>query len=333
MPTDEKWNKVLTDISNLYKNYSLTDIASSLFVSSLWLPNNGSTVKHQLHTAIFATIKPNQFKSEANIKTFKDFKTFCSKLFELTPEFPSLEDYIPNFDWGEVKYHHDGVNYKIFYGTEISHVYDFLTAFELLFVEFNQEYLKLSGRSPSNELAEVLSIQNDIVNNIDTQPPKSYYDNLELGHIEIPSQKFWIQGKREFERLSLLIKNSSLKEEFSIEIGSEKLSKLNWEDFGQNVFEGTLVPALFIKQGNSYYPLIPRRYSGVFIENWSRVFVKYKNLIKKGSLDYQSALSLRISEFIASRSYKEDFFQIVSALEVGGKPHELTFSGYLISED
>ena len=124
------WKSTVEKLSHLFKEYSAGDVATALFVSSLWLPNNGSTIKHLLWTTILASLKSEDFAKDNGITKYKDFKEFCEKLYAQTPSFPLLEDYIPNFDWGTVKFHHNKVNYKIFYGTEISHIYDFLTAFQ-----------------------------------------------------------------------------------------------------------------------------------------------------------------------------------------------------------
>jgi len=104
-------------LAKLFRKYSIEDVAKSIFVSNMWLPNISSPVKHQLLTAVFASMKPEEFSPKDRIKSYDDFRKFVEKVYELIPPFPLLEDYVPTPDWGEVKFHHGERNYRIFYGT------------------------------------------------------------------------------------------------------------------------------------------------------------------------------------------------------------------------
>ncbi|MBI2641587.1 hypothetical protein HYW87_03275, partial [Candidatus Roizmanbacteria bacterium] len=328
------WLETISKIRSLFRIYSIYDVACSLFASSLWLPNNGSGVKHLLLVSIFASLKPGEFNSENRIKNYEQFKSFCEQLYRLTPSFPSMEDYIPNFDWGTVKFHHNKVNYKIFYGTEISHIYDFLMAFQLVYVSFDIEYKALSGRSPSTELRQCLSIQNKIIGHIDSQPPEEKMAKISLGHIEIAPKKFWTQALRMFDTLSNTdYSNLSGKDDFVIQLETVPKESLSFDEFGNKAFEGSLIPAYFISYDGRYLPILPRRYSGILIDKWSNIFSKYGSLVKKGNFDYQKELSFQVANYLQQRFHKGGFYPIVSAIQDDGKPHELTFSGYVLSED
>jgi len=74
------WAEQVSRIAKYFRNYSIEDVVASLFISSLWLPNNGSTVKHQLLVAIFASITPNKFISKKKINDYLAFKTFIEGL-------------------------------------------------------------------------------------------------------------------------------------------------------------------------------------------------------------------------------------------------------------
>ena len=334
MNKETLWIKTINRIIELYKQYSARDVASSLFVSSLWLPNNGSTIKHQLQVTIFASLKPEVFVQKDKVTNYEEFKAFCGELYKLTPSFPMLEDYIPNFDWGSVKFHHDKVNYKIFYGTEISHMYDFLMAFQLIYASFNKEYKALSGRSPGIELKQCLFIQNEIIEHINFQPSEDRLNKIPLGHIEIAPKKFWIQANVVFKNLTKAdFSNFSGKEDYVIELGSVNEDILKEANFGNSAFEGALVPAYFIHYNGEYFPILPRKFSGILIDKWSELFSKYGSSIKSGEFSYQKELSLRVAKFLQERFLKQDFYPIVSAIQRDGRPHELTFSGYILSED
>lgn len=328
------WDETIAQVVEYYKKYSARDVASSLFISSLWLPNNGSVIKHLFLTTVFSTLKQNEFSKQDKILNYKEFKSFCEHLYKITPTFPSLEDYIPNFDWGSVKFHHDGTNYKIFYGTEISHIYDFLTAFQLLYVSFDDEYKSLSGRSPKLELKQCLSIQNKIIESIDTQPSEDRLGSLSLGHIEVPKNTFWNQANEVFKSISEDgFSELSGKEDYVIDLGSVSSDMLDLSKFGDRAFEGSLVTAYFIKSEGKYFPILPRRLPGILIDKWSNIFSTFGAKVKSGSLTYQKALSYEVVKFLQQRFKKRIFFPMVSAIKNDGKPDELLFSGYILSED
>jgi hypothetical protein len=330
----KKFAQIVEDIRNLFVNYSANDVASSLFISSLWLPNNGSTIKHLLWTTIFATCEPEKFSKKNKLTSYSAFKKFCLQLYKLTPSFPTLEDYIPNYDWGTVKFHHNKTNYKIFYGTEISHIYDFLMAFQLLYDSFDKEYLLLSNRSPDSELRQCLSIQNRIITHIDSQPSEDKLNRLSLGHIEVAQRKFWSQAIRVFDTLSNTdISDLFGKEDYVVELGAVNKDVLDENEFGNRAFEGSLIPFYFVKHKDKCFSILPRRYSGILIDKWSNLFSKHGTLIKKDKFSYQEELTFQVAKFLQNRFQKGRFYPIVSAIKNDGKPHEILFSGYILSED
>jgi hypothetical protein len=102
--------------------------------------------------------------------------------------------------------------------------------------------------------------------------------------------------------------------------------------FGDRSFEGALVPAYFIRYNDKYFPILPRKFSGILIDKWSDLFSKYGFFsIKSGEFSYQKKLSLQVAKFLQDRFWKRNFYPIVSAIQSDGRPHELTFSGYILS--
>jgi hypothetical protein len=59
-----------------------------------------------------------------------------------------LEDYVPEADWGEIKYFHENKIYKIFYGGDLSNPYDYYYSFEILYGSFKKYYDQNLSRSP-----------------------------------------------------------------------------------------------------------------------------------------------------------------------------------------
>ncbi len=326
--------KIIENIKKLFKKYSIIDVATSLFVSNLWLPNNGSSIKHKLHVAIFASLKSEEFIQTDKIIDYPEFKSFIKDLYNLTPDFPSLEDYIPVFDWGSIKFHEEGINYKIFYEGEISHVYDFLSAFKILFVSFDIEYKELSGRSPKLELKQCLEIQDKIINDIDSQPTDVKLSKIKPGYIEIPLKRFWLQVKNIYNKYCKEgFTNFLGLNDYSLKLGSVKQDVFNKNNFINKVFDDSFLNAFFIQNESKYYPILPRRFSSILINKWYEIFSKHGAEVKKNNHPYELELSFQVAKFLKVRLSKKDFFPIVSALDDNNKLHELIFSGFINSED
>ncbi len=100
----------IEEIQEIYQKYSLTDITETLFVSSLWLPNIASPVKHLLAAYVVMTMLPEDFSNKKKIVSYLDFKQLLADIFSAMPDFSSLEDYVPELDWGEIRFHHNGHN-------------------------------------------------------------------------------------------------------------------------------------------------------------------------------------------------------------------------------
>ena len=124
---DMPFDSSVKAISNGYLKYNIQDVATSLFASNLWLPNIASPIKHQLLLSIFATLKPEEYSNSKTIASYDDFKNLLQELYPLLPPFEMLEDFVPEADWGDVKFYHEERIFKIFYGSELSNVYDYLT--------------------------------------------------------------------------------------------------------------------------------------------------------------------------------------------------------------
>ena len=188
---DVAFDSSVKAISKVFCKYSVQDVATSLFASNLWLPNIASPIKHQLLLSIFATLKPEEYSNFTVITSYDDFKNFLQEIYSLLPSFEMLEDFIPEPDWGNVKFYHEERNFKIFYGSELSNVYDYLTLYQMLYLSFEDEYFRCANRSPTEELRCCLKLQDDIISEITYQPNSESLPEISSGYVEIPPQKFW----------------------------------------------------------------------------------------------------------------------------------------------
>lgn len=329
----ESFRATVTSISELFYEYSINDIATSIFVSNLWLPNIASPVKHQFFTAIFATLKPEDFSKKDKIVSFKNFKTLIIKLYEFAPYFPTIEDYVPEADWGEIKFYHNGKNYSFFYGNELSNVYEYLSLFQLLYDHYDNKYQQYANRSPVKELEFCLSFQQGIIEGISTQPPS---DSLEIspGHIEIPPKEFWENAKKFYAGFKPeLLSTKKYLEKYSILLGEYPKETLNMELFGEKVFNGSLLEAFFIKHEEKYFPILPRRYISILFDKWCKVFHEYNNKIRISDDLCDIRLGMELFMYISCRTNKDNLFPLASATTEDGKPHEVIFTAAFISKN
>jgi len=328
------WDERIIKISNIFNKYSAKDIAKFLFISSLWLPNNGSKFKHQYLTTIFSSIPPDKFTNTKTISRYKDFVNLCKKIYRQTPEFPTIEDYYPAFDWGSIRYPFEGKNHNIFYGTEISNLFDYLKSFEIIYITFDEEYEALTGNSPKKDFKNSLILQDKIINYIDSQPLEESINDIPLGHIEIASEEFWVQAKNLFDELSQEnIVNRLIAEEYIINLGTTDINLLASDKVAENALNGALIPAFYIRIDRELFPILPRRYSEILIENWEKLFSKFGKQIEKAKEGYQNKVNIELAKFLKVRFPKRTFFPIVSACHEDGRPHDLIYFGYLISEN
>jgi len=329
----QSFNSCVKKISQVFCNYSIEDVATSLFISNIWLPNIASPIKHQLLTAIFVSLKPEQFKKTNVISTYDVFKRFLGEIYPLLPSFPLLEDYVPETDWGNVKFHHEGSDYMIFYGSELENVYDYLMLFQMLYASLDEYYYRHSMRSPSMELQQCLTLQDEIISKITSQPNNDQLTGLMPGHIETPSEHFWEEVRDFYSNYhpEQSITKSFL-EQYSAELGSLPSEFLEQNAFGEGVFSGRLLSALFVKHGDQFFPILPRRYSSILLDSWSKIFADYHEEIDKEK-SYFIHLNSEIYAFLEKRISSKSLFPFVSAVTEQGAPHEILFSASFISKD
>lgn len=116
MSNDAEFEHTCREIKELFSRYTADDVLISLNVSDLWLPNISSQVKHALAFAISISMTGDSYKGLLTIESYSDFKEFLKQLYTILPSFSTLEDYIPELDWGEVKFQSKGSLMRIFYG-------------------------------------------------------------------------------------------------------------------------------------------------------------------------------------------------------------------------
>ncbi len=327
------WNKAIKDVSELYSEYSVADISTSLFCSEMWLPNIASSVKYLFWWGVFLSLPQEYFRLKNRINTYQDFKVFVKKLYILYPDyFMILEDYIPEQDWGEIKFYFDECNYKIFYGCLIEPIYDYLIGFQITHCQFDDEYLQIVRRSPCSELKAFLILQDYIIKNI-KQERDDTYEKIIKRYIEVPSKKFWVNSCNFIESLKIdeLVSRSDILN-YIITLGDFSFPKTE-EEFGNIFFNDLILPFCFFNFKGNILPISPRRLSWVLIDTWANILKS--NSEKLLALDSNLNIKARRAffQYIRARYNEEHFYPAVSAVLVSGKPYNFLFDVFILCKE
>lgn len=317
----------------LLLNYSADDLLRSFFILNLWLPNTASPIKIQYLYVTLESIQKD-LPVEDRITSYVDFELFCKSLFAVLPSFMMLEDYVPEPDWGEIKYFLDKKFYKIFYGGDLSNPYDFYYSYEIIHRPFEQQYLDLIKRSPITELRFCLELQDHILKNL-TQEKSDAVDNISPGDIEIPSENFW-------KNACDFIDQYKPEDDYVPDILSMYTRELTdsatlppMDSFVDNAYRGRNCRYFFIKKDNRYYPVMPRKWLTVLYDTWG-IFLRdhYAEIVKKLDNKNPSILiGIELGKFIQDRIDEDAIFPYVTPLKEDQKPpHELRYTAVLAGD-
>jgi hypothetical protein len=321
-------------ISIIYLDYSPRDVATALFVSSMWLANISAQIKHQFLISIFASQKPQDFTASKKIKSYKEFKEFLQRIYPYLPSFHFLEDYFPEPDWGEVKFYYREKNYKIFYGNDLSNVYEYLTLFQMLYLPFDIEYFGHANRLASEELENSLRLQDDIISGVNNQLSPDSITDLEPGHIEVPSKSFWESSVKFYKNYNpeYCFAEPYLKN-YSVSLGKWPKKYLSWQAFNGLVSTGMSVHSYFISYEGKYFPILPRRYSSILFDKWEKIFENYHGKVLHGRMPYSMHIGRELHQYIKERIQSSFLHPVVSAVSEQGLPHDIIFSTTFISKN
>lgn len=333
----ESGMKSFSESQNILKSelmkYSLDNILISFFISSLWLPNISSPVKHSFLYLILVTIDEKDFKQSGESLDYGKFSSFLKKIYGLLPSFPSVEDYIPEPDWGEIKYCIGNNLYKFFYGNELSNVYEYLSLFEIVFCAYDDKFIEILERSPLKEMKISLQLQDYIINNLRCEFDTNKL-NINSGHIEIPSKKFYDSSLEFLSKLNAQsLVSPRILETFSYSFKGEKSNKFDWDSFGNMIHSGDFLSYYFIFSKGVYYPILPRRYTTVLFESWSKLFQMHYDKLKIDEDGINFKISTKVYKFFKKRIMTDSLFPVASAAFEGSRPHSLIYDFIFISKD
>ena len=250
-------------VEGVLHKYARFDAAIALGVSDLWPPNVASPVKHLFAWSVLLGLDSDP-ESPQSIKTYEDFRHFAAKLYSAWPSFPTLEDFSPEADWGQVRVRL-GENYvPMFYGSCIERPPDFVEAFRIT---------KAGNAAALADMDLAVAIQADLIGAVPNQtgvsPPEP-----NNGHIEVPPQEFWESCRASLLTTGARIDAWKVKASASLtaSMGTYK-ARLTWSAFGNAVITGQVVPFLGVRHGDSWVPVSVRSGPGVVINHWAEVGV------------------------------------------------------------
>ncbi len=258
-PRDEKFEAVCEDLRSEIVQYSSNDVFLALCISDLWMPNISSQVKHALAWFVALSIPIDKYLSERTIQSYSEFKIFTKNLYSLLPDFPSMEDYIPETDWGEIKYPIEGEQHLIFYGGAVERVPDFISAYFMVHAYDSRAV---------QDMSLAIKAQNHILRRVDRKFVGDV-DNIHPGHIETPSKIFWNTCRDALIDLSELSIFSDLSPGLIQKPGEGQLLQ-SYSSFTGSFMSGTALPGIFVDLNKNLYPICMRNTASAVIEHWHR---------------------------------------------------------------
>lgn len=258
MSHDADFERTCNGLRALFARYAADDVIVSLNVSDLWLPNISSQVKHALAFAVSIAMAADSFKGTERIEAYSDFKQFIEQVYAILPSFLGLEDYVPETDWGEVKFPSKDSLLRIFYGGAVERIPDFITAFHLVH----------GGHVQANQDMHLALLTQDHVLTAVDRASAGVADDIETGHIEIPAEAFWRACRDAILSLSVRAELAGVSQGLVTKLGVQSAPKRRM-DFGDGVIMGTALPAFLVEVGTHRFPLALRNAAATVIQHWA----------------------------------------------------------------
>jgi hypothetical protein len=309
---DARFVAIQRDLQSLFGRYSARDVLGSLCVSDLWPPNISSGVKHTLACSTAMSMTSEQFSQVDVISSYAQFKAFVEELYAFLPSFPMLEDYVPELDWGEIKYFSKDSLLSIFYGGVVERIPDFITAFELV---------QASNAQALNDMHAALFAQHLFLERVPSIDPVGA--EIETGHIEVPAESFWTAASEALKTLSGRAELRQISPELAPQLGTGPTFE-SFASFGDAVIRGAALPNVFIDLGQHWIPLSLRNVAAAVVQHWAA----------KGKLSTEALgrfLSMRFKNVLVGplsivTRHKRYPFSFAAALLGGARPYVLAQS-------
>lgn len=273
--------KHLEAMRALFLQYNRLDAAIALCVSELWPANTGSPIKHIFSWRVLLELEHDAHEGMP-IASYTDFKAFSEALYEVWLEFPMLEDFSPEGDWGQIKVRlaHDFV--PMFYGCCVERMPDFVEAFRITYahVPEAQAFMDLA-----------VALQARIIESL-SELVVGTISEVQPANVEIAPQNFWQACRSELLQIGNDIKGWRYKagEELDAHFGVFK-APLECGDFENSVMQGDALPFLAVEIDGTWVPMSVRSAPSLIIEHWA----------KKKLVGVSSQAHRKLAQFVAER--------------------------------
>jgi hypothetical protein len=240
-------------VRDVLTRFQPLDVLAAINICDLWQPNRASQVKHQLAFCLFVSLSADSFM-RTRMLSYEDFSDFCKALMEALPAFPTLEDYVPEPDWGEVKVLLGQEPVTILHGGPVQRVADYIEAFRIDHGD---------GSQAVAELDIAIRLQAELLRRI----PSNADDGEPMpGHIEVPSRSFWEVA---MPALQVPFSASEIADRYVADLGQHA----TWKGagaFGDAILSGTALPWIAVRIDGAHYAMSLRNGAAVVIDAWSR---------------------------------------------------------------
>ena len=277
----DPFHKSLEDTRDLLCQYNRVDLAIALCTSELWPPNTGSPVKHIFAWHILLKLKDDEH-GRTPISSYDEFKQFAASLYNAWPEFPMLEDFSPEADWGQIKTRLDEAFVPMFYGSCVERTPDFVEAFRITYAHVPEALAQM-------DLA--VAMQAHIIESISELSANTIYE-AKKGYVEVPPENFWQACRSTIKQLSSNIGawREKAGESLDVHFGTFDAS-LTWRTFGDDVMQGRALPFLVVRNDDYWIPMSVRSAPGLIIDHWAN----------KEAIEVSSNTHQKLARFVAER--------------------------------
>lgn len=251
------------------------DVLTAVNILDLWQPNRASQVKHQLVFSLLVSMPATSF-AHTRIAAYEDFARFCGALIEALPDFPMLEDYVPEADWGEVKVLLEHEPVAILHGGPVQRITDHIEAFRICHG---------NGSQAVADLECAIRLQGELLR----QVPENFGNQAEEenpGHIEVPPLDFWGVMMPALKQMPAV---DQLRADYIAELGQSA----TWRDsssFADAVMSGAALPWLAARIDGSLLAISLRNAAAVVIDLWA-----------KAALDTPDRVATRLGDYVSKR--------------------------------
>lgn len=241
------------------RQYRRIDAMLALSISDLWPENVASPVKHLFAWSTLLALAENEV-GVMTISNYQEFKEFMEALYASWPDFPMLEDFSPEADWGKVRVRLGSRIISMFYGSCVERTPDFVEAFRITYAHIPEALAQM-------DLA--VAVQASI---IDAIPSLQIVSVPTPGHgyVTTPPEEFWKECGKAFFRIGKEVAHwrHLVGQATDVSIGVYKAPS-TCEAFGNAAMQGSVLPFLAAVEGEYWIPVSVRSGPAVIIDRWA----------------------------------------------------------------